>query len=225
MITRRAGQVVAFLVATFAVGDPAAAAVCAASQKPVKVSVKSDPGKVLFKTGHGRADLKRMQQGSSRGRAAGGMNPLGLTLTDFRFSIKTTVRLSPLGGGRYCASPESFEMNIGFSDFLVYIDRRYKRGTCEYRAIRKHENTHVSLYRAYLARHLPELRSRAEIAARRIKPAVVGSTDGGAKYIQDKMQSSIKPIIDRISREADAANAKIDTQKSYRYVQSQCNGW
>jgi len=225
MIARHALSAVALLIAALALPDPAAAVSCTASGKPVRVTVKSDPGKVVFKTGHGRADLKRMQRGHSGGRAAAGMNPLGLTLTDFRFSIKTTVSLLPLGGGRHCATPETFEMNIGFSDFLVYIDRRYKRGTCEYRAIREHENTHVSLYRAYLARHVPELRRRAEAAATRIKPANVGSPDAGAKYIQNQMQSRIKPIIDRISREADAANAKIDTPRSYRDVQLLCDGW
>jgi hypothetical protein len=116
-------------------------------------------------------------------------------------------------------------MNIGFSDFLVYIDRRYRRGSCEYKAIRKHENTHVSLYRAYLARHLPKLRRSAEAAALRIKPAKVRSPDAGAKYIQDQIQSRIKPIIDRISTEADAANAKIDTPRSYRNVQLLCDNW
>lgn len=226
MIARRAVLVVALLIAALAVGDPAAAAVsCAPSPKPVRVSVKSDPGKVIFKTGYGRADLKRMQRDNSGDRAVAGMNPLGLTLTDFRFSIKTTVRLLPLGGGRHCATPETFEMNIGFSDFLVYIDRRYRRGTCEYRAIREHENTHVSLYRAYLARYLPELRRRADAAARRIKPARVASPEAGAKYIQDQMQSRIKPILDRISREANAANAKTDTPGSYRDVQLLCDGW
>ncbi|MHA1599117.1 MAG: hypothetical protein ACTSV1_10380 [Alphaproteobacteria bacterium] len=214
------------LLAALALPMPAAATrVCTSSPTPVRINIKRDIGKVVFKLGYGRADLKRLHRRNIKGRAADNLNPLGLTLTDFRFNIKTTVRLQPLAGGRHCATPESFDLNIGYSDFIIYIDRRYKRGSCEYRAIREHENTHVSLYRAYLARHMPELRRQAEATARRIKPTHVNRPDAGATYIQNQMQSRIKPIIDRIGREADAANAKIDTPRSYRDVQLLCDNW
>jgi hypothetical protein len=225
-MSRRMLLALACLTVPFAIPQTAdAAPSCAPSPDPVRVNIKSDPGKVVFRTDHGRSDLKRLHSRNARVPGAGNANPLGLTLTDFRFTIKTTVMLQPLGRGSYCATPESFDLTIGYSDFIVYIDRRYGRGSCEYKAIREHENTHVSLYRAYLQRHLPELRKRAKAEALRIKPIQVRHPDAGAKYIQDQLQAKISPIIDRIGSEADAANANIDTARNYRDIQLLCDNW
>ena len=198
---------------------------CQPLKKPARVNFETSPAMVIYKTGHSSSDLERLQRMRGRHASKGNWRVLGLTLTDFKYSIKTSVRLIPIEGGRYCAEPVTYDLSIGYSDFLVYIDRRYKRGSCEFHAILNHENAHVALYRGYLTRYLPNIRKLARHAAAGVRPVVVTTPDLGAKYIQDQVQRRITPLIQKLNREADASNARIDTPKSYRNIQMLCDKW
>lgn len=202
-----------------------AAGRCPAADKPARINIKTLPAKMVFRTGHSRRDLERMQRSKGRHLGDGNWRILGLTLTDFRYSIKTSARLVPLSGGGYCAHPVSYDLTIGFSDFLVHIDRQYRRGSCEFAAIRDHEIAHVALYRSYLSRYLPLIKRQALAAAAAVRPVAVDDPDSGAKYLQNQMQRRIGPLIKKLNAESDASNARIDTAKSYRSVQMLCDNW
>lgn len=212
-------------IPAFAPGPAFAALRCAAADKPARINIKTIPAKVVFRTGHSRRDLQRMQR--AKGRHLGGRNwrVLGLTLTDFRYAIKTSARLIPQAGGGYCAHPVSFDLSIGFSDFLVHIDRQYRRGSCEFAAIRDHEIAHVALFRSNLSRYLPLIKRQARAAAAALRPVAVGDPDSGAKHLQNQMQRRIDPLIKKLNRDADASNARIDSPQSYRNVQMLCDNW
>jgi len=204
---------------------PVMAAGCPENPASPTVTVTTSPGQIILKRGSSRDDLIRLQATNNASVPNKNGYPLGLTLTDFRYSIETGVNIRQLSAGRYCAYPASFDLDIRFSDFLVYIDRRYKRGSCEYKAVNRHEYTHVVLYRKQLERHLPNLRHQAQTAARRIKPIIVRTPNDGVKLIQKAMQDKMTPLIDSLSRDADTANARIDTPESYRKIQKQCRNW
>jgi hypothetical protein len=202
-----------------------AAVRCAAPDKPARINIRTIPAKVVFRTGHSRSDLQRMQRSKGRHLGGGNWRVLGLTLTDFRYSIKTSARLIPLPGGGYCAHPVSYDLSIGFSDFLVHIDRKYRRGSCEFAAIRDHEIAHVALFRSNLSRFMPLIKRKARAAAAVVRPVAVGDPNSGAKLLQNQMQRHIGPLIKRLNAESDASNARIDTAKSYRNVQMLCDNW
>ncbi len=201
------------------------ATTCAAVTKPIDINIKNPRGRVVYDRGVSGNDLVRIQKSRSRGVQNSNLKPLGLTLSDFTFKIGTSVRLLPIADNKFCAYPSSFDILIGYSGFKVYIDRRYGRGSCEYRAILEHENTHVSLYRSNMARTLPDLQRAVYSAARRITPLIVDSPAQGARYVQKRMEKSLNPMVARLSRGADIANARIDTPVSYKQVQSRCRNW
>jgi hypothetical protein len=198
---------------------------CPAPDSTVNIYVKNTPAKVIYKTGHSRSDLERLQRTRGRHVSGGKWKILGLTQTDFKYSIKTSAKFKQTAGGRFCAYPVSYDLNIGYADFLVYIDRKYRRSSCEYRAILKHENAHVALYKGYLKRYLPYIRKQARAAALGVRPVVVSTPNLGTKYIQEQLQRRIRPLIQKLNREADHSNARIDTPKSYRKVQLLCDNW
>jgi hypothetical protein len=198
---------------------------CPAPDTTVKIYVNNTPAKVIYKTGHSRSDLERLQRTRGRHSSSGKWKILGLTQTDFKYSIKTSAKFKQTTGGRFCAYPVSYDLNIGYADFHVYIDRKYRRGSCEYRAILKHENAHVTLYKSYLKRYLPYIKEQARAAALGVLPIVVSTPDLGTKYIQEQVQRRIRPLILKLNREADHSNARIDTPKSYRDVQLLCDNW
>ena len=198
---------------------------CPAPDTTVSIYVKNTPAKVIYKTGHSRSDLERLQRTRGRHASNGKWKILGLTQTKFKYSIETSAKFKKTAGGRYCAYPVSYNLNIGYADFLVYIDRKYRRGSCEYQAILKHENAHVTLYKSYLKRYLPYIKKQAQTAALGVRPVVVSTPDLGTKYIQKQVQRRIRPLILKLNREADHSNARIDTPKSYRDVQFLCDNW
>lgn len=198
---------------------------CADMTGTIDINIQNPKGNVVYNSGVSRNDLVRIQQSRSRGVQQGYLKPLGLTLSDFTFQIGTSARLLPQPDNTYCAYPRSFDITIGYSEFKVYIDRRYGKGSCEYQAILEHENTHVSLYRSNMARNLPDLQRAVYSAARSITPVIVNSPQQGAQYMQGQMAKKLRPLVARMSRGAEIANAKIDTPVSYNQVQGRCRNW
>jgi len=215
-----------FIVPVLLFSESAAAAGrCPKAPETARVTINTTTAKVVFEGGHSSSDLARMQRAKGLHQGNGNARVLGLTQTEFRYAIKTSAKLIPASGGGYCAHPVSFDLSVGFSDFRVLIDRQYRRGSCEFAAIRDHEITHVTLYRSNLSRFLPLIRRQARIAATAVKTVAVGDPDSGARALQDQMQRRINPLIARLNREADTANARIDTAKSYRNVHMLCDNW
>jgi hypothetical protein len=198
---------------------------CPVPESSVTVSVKNTPAKVIYKTGHSRSDIERQQLKRGLHANRGKWKILGLTQTDFKYSLETSVKYTKTAGGRYCAYPVSFELNIGYADFIVYIDRKYLPGSCEYRAILKHENSHITIYRRYLEHYLPYIKKQVRAAAIGVRPVIVSVPDQGTKYIQEQVQRRIRPLILKLNREANVSNARIDTPESYRKVQLLCDNW
>jgi hypothetical protein len=210
---------------TFSTSQAQANKRCPAPDSTVKISVKNTPAKVMYKISYSRNDLERMQLRRGRHSSRGAWKIAGLTQTDFKYSIETSAKFKKTAGGRFCAYPVSYELNISYADFLVYIDRKYRPGSCEYRAILKHENAHVAIYEGYLKRYLPYIKKQVRAAAMAVRPVVVSTPSLGTKYIQEQVQRRIRPLIQKLNREADQSNARIDTPKNYRKVQLLCNNW
>ncbi len=217
-------NLVAIVILAFA-ATPAMAARCDVLGNSVQVSVKTNAGKVVYRTAHGRSDLNAIQQrhGGNRGAIAG--HPLGLTLAQFQIDMLTKVKILSLGPNQHCAALAAVEVTLSFEDFQVYIDRRYAQGSCEYRAILDHENQHVRFFRNSLDRYQWEVRGVVEDAARRIPPIIVARPNNAPGLLQAKVKQMIQPTINRLNRAADAANAAIDTPGSYASIQRRCTNW
>jgi hypothetical protein len=198
---------------------------CPPPAQLARVNITTAQAKVIYKTSRSRSDLERMQKARSRHQGSGNWRVLGLTLTEFRYSIKTSARLTPIVGGGYCAQPVSFDLTIGFSDFLIYIDRQYRRGSCEFAAIRDHEISHVKLFRSNLSRYMPIIRRQARNAAASVRSVTVTNPKSGAERFQNHMQRYMNPLIKKLNREANKSNARIDTPRSYRNVHMLCDNW
>lgn len=219
------GPLIFFAIGPLGPAPAFAATRCPAPGKPPRVNIKTVPARIIYKTGYSRSDLLRMQRKNGRPGGAAAMQVLGLTLSEFRYSLETAARLYPASGGGYCAQAVSYDLSVGFSDFLVHIDRQYRRGSCEFNAIRDHEISHVALFRSNFTRYIPLIRAKARAAAALVKPVAVRSSNDGVKQLQDQMQRRIGPLIKKLSRDSDIANARIDTPKSYRNVHMLCDNW
>lgn len=198
----------------------AAARTCRVPNVTPQVTFSIVPYKVTFRNGSTRRDLKRISR-----RHNNSTQPLGLTVTTFSYRVAPKVVGYPMKGGRYCALPTEINIKMGYPTFEVLIDRRYRHGTCQFNAILDHENEHVDLYLHTLDRMTPWLESQILGEIDRIKPLIVTSIDRAAQHFTQLLMRKIKAAAAKLSRAAARANARIDTDESYRTTQAQCRKW
>jgi hypothetical protein len=218
--------VLGIVAATLAGRETRAAlpALCNELGNNVTVTVHTDPGQVVLKAGYSQADLERVQRASGRGGALGG-HPIGLTQSDLRTAYKAGVNTINLPSGQFCAALSSVEVALTYSRMDVYIDRRYREGSCEYQAIRYHEEQHVRFFRDALESHKADIHALVEAAARKVPPIVVDRREQAPQILLKQVEATVKPSLDRMSSDSQRLNAAIDTPESYRAVMAQCGNW
>ena len=189
------------------------------------VVLNSDPGKVVHRDGHTRSDLKRIQKRHGGKGNKRGWYPLGLTQAEQRTDLRLGVRVAPISAKRFCAAPESVEVTAGFTAFVIYIDRKYRRGGCAYRAILDHEDKHVAIYRETLRRYAPWIKKSLALEVKHFRPVIVGSQARGADLVKKLLMGKLRTLVKKMETAAELANAEIDTTTSYRSIQAKCPKW
>ncbi len=189
------------------------------------VVLNSDLGRVVHRPGHTRSDLKRIQNHHGGKETKRGWYPLGLTQAEMRIDMRLGVRVVPVSGRRFCAVPKSVEVTAGFPTFVIYIDHKYRRGSCAYRAILDHEDEHVAIYRGTLERYAPWIKARLSLEALRLRPVHVGSQARAAERVKKLLMGKLRPLVKKMETAAELANAEIDSVISYRAIHAKCRKW
>jgi hypothetical protein len=213
---------IAAILGALLMAVPAMAALeCPGAPRSVDVTVRVEAGTVTVDTGYSKGELTRI----GRRFGSGGGHVFGMTRANFRSDMRTRVAIHPLGAGRYCVVPTAVDMDLGYSDFTVYIDRNYRAGTCEHQALRDHEDTHVAIYRDNLEQFAPLVKARLVKAVRQFKAVIITTPDGGADPVLEGLQREVEPVLADLQEAAEKANARIDTQASYDAVHDRCQNW
>ena len=71
----------------------------------------------------------------------------GLTIGELGVSYGEQGRVFKHKDG-YCAGVKKVDFYIGYDYFKVFIDKKYKRNTCEFKAVKLHEDEHVAIFNA-----------------------------------------------------------------------------
>ncbi len=198
---------------------------CPGASQPPVLNLRALPGTVSFRTGNTRSDLKRIERKHGKGRPTNGWFPMGLTLAEFQMTLSLRVTIQPLGRNRYCAFPSVVTVDMGYPDFIIYIDRRYRRGTCENDTIARHEKTHVAIYRDALNEYTPWVERRFQQALRRLRPVFLRSPDRAGEIVRERVRRKLEPLLRKMHRAAGRANGEIDTPGQYDSIQKQCGNW
>ncbi len=199
--------------------------VCPTRPPAPAVVMDVDMGQVKMSLNRSREQIAAMA--SSNRNAVGSHHrwrPVGLTVTELRYSMSTKVMVHSRGG-RHCANLTEVTFKIGYDDLDVFVARNYRPGTCEHRAINAHEHEHVQVFRSSLATYAPKIQDRLERIARGMKPIRVGSPKVAAQRFQDRIYYAIKPFLDGMQERQAKLNAALDTEENYRREQARCSDW
>jgi hypothetical protein len=224
-VTLRALAAPALLAAWLAVPGEARAAVCALPDVVPTAWLNEKRGEIRFSNGYSGRQLEdKRRKGGGAAAPGPDWHPVGLMGRDLKWELKVEVT-GERRGGRYCVGLKSAEMTIGYDRIDVYVDRRYRPGTCQYDVILDHENQHVRNFQSTLAGYIPTLRQRLEVEAAEAQAVVAGSMNSGAKHFVRHLTRRLTPVIERMQRDMADADRRLDTPESYRATQARCDGW
>ncbi|MBE7635450.1 hypothetical protein GUA87_01225 [Sneathiella sp. P13V-1] len=107
----------------------------------------------------------------------------------------------------------------------VFVDRKYRKGTCEFDAVLSHEKEHISIYARVKRKYEAILRDRLTRWAHNMQPVQVSVSTSGADLMTKRLIEDMQPIIVEHGRVGKRESSKIDTESSYRRVDSRCSNW
>ena len=189
----------------------------------VEVTIATPEPRVADAT---RAEIRRRIGGSATGqRHAGGGEAVTLGLTATQLAARADYELTKVTrrDGVECVALARIGAKLANEDVTVLVDRRYKPGTCERKAVLAHEMEHVRIGNEVLheweGRASERLRAVADRWAGRWVPAAE------AKRIDKEVSAAVADLVRRMEADSRRRNARIDTPASYREVQRRCRGW
>ncbi len=80
-------------------------------------------------------------------------------------------------GKYFCVFLDSVDVTVGFYDFDIYIDKKYKKDSCEYNAVLEHENHHINDAVKAFDKIFPEIEKDLYDVVKDIQPIYTENVD------------------------------------------------
>jgi len=179
-------------------------------------------GEIIRNHGHSALQLatKFGQRGENARRQGWIMR--GLTRTDMERHLNVGITYRNRNSSGICAALTGITLKIGFRQFRVYIARKLKPGSCEYRTTLAHERTHVRIYQSALRKYLPEIRSVLRRSVDSLQPVEAASPVPAQRYFLARIERDLAPTLARMNSETETLNGHMDTPENYRREQALC---
>ena len=150
----------------------------------------------------------------------------GLTRHHTEFRVSPEFWWVELGKGRRCIGIGRVEAKWAISETIVDVAAEYRPGSCEYRAVREHEEEHVTLTKRAFDTIAPRMKARLDTLVARVEPFVTElSADDAGNQLLKSLMDGTKGVLDEQERLRHDLNAAIDTPESYRRTTALCRNW
>ena len=186
-----------------------------------RFSVRTNTGTVRYQTHLSRDEfLKKAPTKMSP-------NTLGMTVS----KLKITGNAEPdiqTGAGQICVQVKKFNLVLGYDIIDVYIDKKYKPGTCEYEVVKEHENYHVRVSQEAMLFFKPNIDEALKKAVSKLKPVYVHSQADAQRAFENQFKQvvqDIQPLLDHINKKIAEKNYIIDTPESYMETTKLFKNW
>lgn len=203
-------------------------AACPAPPGPPQVTVQYQADTVVYRHDLGAPELDALNRKIRQidpPKVTSNTRTNGLTVE--RFDIKYTMdtRISPVGPNQFCAHVGKIAATVGITEHTVYIAKPYPVGSCEYTAIKEHEDTHVAINRRIVQASAPRVLAQLQLKARELPSVKAGSPQEAAGYFNGRIKSLVTQLVEEIKRELRAENTKFDSPTEYSRVAKTCKSW
>jgi hypothetical protein len=219
---RLAGWLVPLLVAGG--GRPAGAVErCTLDYGPPSVRFEVKLGDIAYHNDRGRSEFQRL---SPKAAALGAQwVTSGLTVDEIKLNLSVEVTAMRRADGRYCVALGAAAGSLGYDAIHVFIDRRYRPGSCQYQSILDHELKHVVVHAEAVRRYGAAMEARLRETSGSYGAFVAPSPQAGAEWLNGWLDRELRPLFHDMQRGIDRADAVLDSRENYEREQKQCPTW
>lgn len=196
-----------------------ASAFCDSSS--TRINITMIPGNVKYITTRSRHDFIH----SSNHPVS--PNTLGLTVSNLTITGNALSDVE-IEDGKMCVSMGTLNIRMEYDPLIVYIDKKYKPSSCEYKVIKNHENYHVAVAQQAMIFFKPDVEKKIQESLRKIKPVIVKSAkerDEALNKQLTQVMNDLKPLVAHINNITAQKNYQIDTPESYAKTKALCKDW
>jgi hypothetical protein len=149
----------------------------------------------------------------------------GMTRDSFRARFTVDFIVEHVPGG-VCMVPAAVKGEAGFDDMTVYLASDYPEGSCQYRAVKEHEDTHVRINMGALDAAFPRMRAALLAAAQGAAfPLFAPDRDAGKAMGTGQIDAALIREADGFRRAREAGHHMLDSPASYQRTEGECTSW
>ena len=115
--------------------------------------------------------------------------------------------------------------HTSYDSIDVYIDKKYRPGSCQYNSVLDHERQHVVVFLDTLDQAVPGIELRLRNTVKAQDSVITDDQKLGIKILQARIEKVLKPLMRKINKRLDVQNGAFDTVKNYKREQKNCLTW
>ena len=217
-----------FVIILSALSNPAQARTdkkCLDSQVVPEISFRIKNSKVTLNRSKSSAQIKRFASRVNAYKPTIKGRLLGLAYTEVQRRLGVHIGDTRIGENKPCIRLQKVQFEFGLTKSEIFIDRKYKPGTCAYNAILAHEREHMQINNRLMEKYAVKIEEDLVKHAKAVRPFYASNSKQATKSIVNDLLHRLKPRINEFKKERAVANQKIDTPRSYKKVRSRCANW
>ncbi len=200
-------------------------AACSGYKNNIEIEVIKDYGEIVFND-----TLSSEEFGNYTGKLYNRYHDtMGLTVASFNMSVESTgTQVYYPDSDFACVYLDKVKLYLSYDDIYVLIDKKYKKGSCQYNVILKHEKKHVAVHKKSLDYYTPYIREALIKAAKEMEPRVMTNDENVEdvlSLLSSDLMDSVAETLDFFEEERIRANAELDTEENYEKERQQCDSW
>ena len=198
---------------------------CLATWKEPNIKVEVVNAKPELNHRKSSGQIERVAKKSGYAKSTRHASLLGLTSSSVGPSLGATTKYKVINPDKTCLRLDRVKLTFGARKTDVYIDRKYRKGSCPYKTILAHEMEHVRINNRVIAEYVPRIKRELAERAGGIKPFFTKNLKRAGQSIVNRLMLELDPLIEEFNDARMMANDVIDTQESYAATHAKCKDW
>ncbi len=152
---------------------------------------------------------------------------LGLAGGEVGMRFEATFEAKEVTNKLYCLNVKKINATL-YAKPQVHIAKNFRRGTCEYNAVLKHENKHVDVLKRAHKEYLPQFRKHLRVTSKKIPvlpPMSLAQANQRKHQLIAEIRADLQAYLNEITEEVDKRQKKVDTEEEYQRVHDRCRRW
>lgn len=213
--------VLSFVHSAYAVDIEDAKAACASNREvPVHITPRFDEPAYDYTASI--ADITRMAADTHH--SIHEALTLGLTRYEPILGISAPLVSMQLPDGTTCAYVDHVDVTVGYQNVIVYVASEIPQDSCGFGEVMGHEQKHINVNQQILQEYAPRISDGLGVYLQTNAVFIEQDPQDALNLLREKMQETLKTIMDEMSADNVARQAAVDSVEEYQRVSNSCGG-